>query len=158
MKYCKKYFFNHYCCYVYFLLLLVIFSSGLRTAGTDCVWYLGPYLRWPMGRLYHPWSSSLVTWLICLWIQGYTQPFLIASVLFWHQSTRQNLLCWQMLHFCSEFNGRRGVSGCCVWNRWMEMRQWVDVVSETGKWKQGSEWMWHLKQVNGYRGVSGCCV
>ena len=34
----------------------------------------------------------------------------------------------------------------------------MDVVSETGKWEQGSEWMLHLKQVIGNRVVSGCCI
>ena len=32
----------------------------------------------------------------------------------------------------------------------------MDVVSETGEWKQGREWMLCLKQVNGNRAVSGC--
>ena len=34
----------------------------------------------------------------------------------------------------------------------------MDVVSETGEWKRGSEWMLCLKQVNGNEAVSGCCV
>ena len=43
----------------------------------------------------------------------------------------------------------------------------MDVVAETGEWKQGSEWMLCLKQgsewmcvkqVNRNRAVNGCCV
>ena len=33
----------------------------------------------------------------------------------------------------------------------------MDVVSEMGEWKQGSEWMC-LKLVNGNKGVSGCFI